>query len=227
MGIIYSYKNKVNNKRYIGQTVNPIHRQIQHKSVAFNELDASYDTPFHRAIRKYGWDSFEYEELAQNDNIDELNELEIYYIQLYNSQIPNGYNIEAGGKNAPKPKDAEWRKKLTWAQAKLTEEEVIELRLAYQNHESPTQIYKEKYEDRLHFNSFLNIWTGARYKNIMPEVFSEEKRHTKLNEDTVRNIKQDRRDLNLTYAQLSEKYNISKSTIADIIKERTWKRVTI
>ena len=57
-----------------------------------------------------------------------LNKLEMYYIQKFNSQVPNGYNIEEGGKNCPKPKTKEQKIKLTWAQAKLSEEEIIELR---------------------------------------------------------------------------------------------------
>ena len=106
----------------------------------------------------------------------------------------------------------------------LTEEEVIELRKAYQRKESPTKIYKEKYENIMHYNSFLNIWSGRRYALIMPEVF-EKGRHTKLNAETVKLIRKDREETNLSYDKLAEKYGISKGTIADIIKKRTWKDV--
>jgi hypothetical protein len=54
------------------------------------------------------------------------------------------------------------------------------LRIAYKNGESPSKIYKEKYSERLHYNSFLNIWSGRRYKNIMPD-YIEKGRHTKMN----------------------------------------------
>ena len=123
-----------------------------------------------------------------------------------------------------KPKTIEHRKKEIWAQAKLTEEEVIELRKAYQRKKSPTKIYKEKYENIMHYNSFLNIWSGRRYALIMPEVF-EKGRHTKLNAETVKLIRKDREETNLSYDKLAEKYGISKGTIADIIKKRTWKDV--
>lgn len=226
MGIIYCFTNNVNGKKYIGQSISKGNaRYNNHKSSYKNPDDCEYESPLHRAFRKHGFENFTYEVLAQDvENIDLLNQLEIQYIQQYNCQIPNGYNIESGGKNCAKPKTIEHRKKEIWAQAKLTEEEVIELRKAYQRKESPTKIYKEKYEDIMHYNSFLNIWSGRRYALIMPEVF-EKGRHTKLNAEIVKLIRKDREETNLSYGKLAEKYGISKGTIADIINKRTWKDV--
>lgn len=225
MGIIYCYTNKINQKKYVGQTLNPKQRFSQHKSAAFNPDSKEYNSVLHRAFRKYGYENFTYEILASNLDIEKMNELEKYYINLFNCIVPYGYNVLDGGKNASKPKSEETKYKLMLAHGKLTEEEVIYLRKAYQNHESPTLIYKEKYEGKMHFNSFLNIWCGKKYKSIMPEVFSEEKRHTKLNENIVKQIRKDRENNGLSYDKLAKKYNISKSTIADIIKRRTWKNV--
>lgn len=226
MGIIYCFTNNINGKKYIGQSISKGNaRYNNHKSSYKNPDDCEYESPLHRAFRKHGFENFTYEILAQDiESIDLLNQLEIQYIQQYNCQIPNGYNIEPGGKNCAKPKTIEHRKKEIWAQAKLTEEEVIELRKAYQRKESPTKIYKEKYENIMHYNSFLNIWSGRRYALIMPEVF-EKGRHTKLNAETVKLIRKDREETNLSYDKLAEKYGISKGTIADIIKKRTWKDV--
>lgn len=138
--------------------------------------------------------------------------------------MPNGYNITEGGKNCSVPKTLEQCKKLIWDQAKLAEEEVIELRKAYRDGESPTKIYNKKYKDKLHYNAFLNIWVGARYGLIMPEVF-ETGRHTKLTAEEAKQIRADREQLNLSYQKLAEKYNVSKGTIADIIKHRAWKNI--
>lgn len=112
------------------------------------------------------------------------------------------------------------------AHAQLTEDEVIKLRIAYANHESPTKIFKEQYEGKMHFNSFLNIWTGSRYKTIMPEVFKEKNRHIKLTEEIVRSIRIDRKS-GFTYQQLMDKYSLSKSTIGSICRNETWKYVQI
>lgn len=225
MGIIYAYINKINGKMYIGQTINPEKRYNAHKSNYQNPNNQEYDSLIHRAFRKYGFENFEYKILAKNiEDIEMLNKLEIFFIQNYNTQVPNGYNVESGGKNCNRPKTLEHRKKEIWGQAKLTEEEVIELRKAYQNKKSPTEIYNQKYKERLHYNSFLNIWTGRRYGLIMPEVF-EKGRHTKLTAEIVKKIREDKENNKLSYTKLAEKYHISKSTIADIINKRTWKNV--
>ena len=76
MGIIYCYTNLINGKKYIGQTINPSQRYSAHKSTHLNEKDPEYDSLFHRALRKYGWDNFKYEVLNETDDINLLNELE-------------------------------------------------------------------------------------------------------------------------------------------------------
>ena len=185
MGIIYCYTNRINGKKYVGQTINPEQRYNAHKSNYQNPNNTEYNSLIHKAFRKYGFDNFTYEILVKDiDDINILNELEIYYIKKFNCQTPNGYNVEAGGKNCAKPKTLEHRKKEIWGQAKLTEEEVIELRKAYRDKKSPTEIYKKKYANKMHYNSFLNIWSGKRYALIMPEVF-QNGRHTKLNAEIV------------------------------------------
>lgn len=225
MAVIYCYTNLINGKKYIGQTINEKLRFNVHKSAFKKECNLEYNSPLHKAMRKYGYENFNYtilqDELPNNPEV--LKKLENYYIELYNTKVPNGYNINSGMVNLNHAKQVSNKIKndRTWDQAKLTEQEVIELRKAYQNGESPSQIYQNKYKNILHYNSFLNIWSGKRYKNIMPEVFKN-KSHTKLNNEIVKKIREDRNKNQLSYQELSKKYNISKPTIADIIKKRTW-----
>lgn len=227
LGIIYCYTNLINSKKYIGQTINPQQRFNAHNSAAFNEKSPEYDSCFHRALRKYGVENFKYEIIDTADTYEELNKKEIYYIQKFNTLVPNGYNVIDGGNNALRPHSEETKRKLMISHAQLSEDEVIQLRIAYQNHESPTKIFNEKYKGKMHYNSFLNIWTGARYKTIMPEVFKEKYRHTKLNEDIVKQIRIDREKNKMTYQAIADKYQINVSTITDICKYRTWKYVQI
>ena len=221
MGIIYSYKNKTNGKRYIGQTINPQQRKSAHIS------DSTHiDTKFYRAVRKYGWNNFEYEILAESEDRNELDKLEVDFIKSFNS-IENGYNIRSGGEHPTMGEET--KKKLQQANAfqnaELSEKEIIELRIAYLNYDSPSQIYNEKYKDRLHFNSFLNIWTGARYAYVMPEVFEQRQGRRKYSEEVVKEIRRVREEEKLSYDKLAKIFGIPKPTIADIVKYRTWKNV--
>lgn len=53
---------------------------------------------FHRALNKYGFNNFKWEIIDQATSVEELNQKEIYYIQLYDSTNRiNGYNRKLGG----------------------------------------------------------------------------------------------------------------------------------
>lgn len=92
--IIYMATNRVNGKEYVGQTVDslPSRRQSHIHSIFNNNY-------FHNAIRKYGIDNFDWEILHDDiSNMNDLNKLEIYYIELYDT-FNNGYNLDLGGRN--------------------------------------------------------------------------------------------------------------------------------
>jgi group I intron endonuclease len=79
--------NKINNKVYVGQTVQPINiRMRNHKN---------RNTLIGNAIAKYGIDNF----IISENEVPEymLDNLESNLIKLYNSISPNGYNLESGG----------------------------------------------------------------------------------------------------------------------------------
>ena len=100
--IVYNLLDK--SKVYIGQTRTSLKKRwTQHKSSAKHAKDNKI--VFYNAINKYGEDNFIIEELEKvesdsKDNlVDVLNDLEIYYIDKYNSLVPNGYNLTKGGGN--------------------------------------------------------------------------------------------------------------------------------
>lgn len=91
--IIYKATNILNNKCYIGQTINSFRQRIYcHKHNS--KKPKLY---FHRAIRKYGFDNFTWEILCECDSKEELDEMEFHYIKQYHSlSTDNGYNITQG-----------------------------------------------------------------------------------------------------------------------------------
>lgn len=92
--LIYRITNKINNKIYIGQTTQGLQvRWARHVISARNKAD---NYVFHNAINKYGPENF-ITEVLEYCTPEELNEREKYYIELYNSLVPNGYNIRLGG----------------------------------------------------------------------------------------------------------------------------------
>lgn len=99
-GIIYIITNSINDKVYIGQTIQTLQERWQgHCRKAYSTNEANMHIK--RAIFKYGKDNFAIKEL-ERCSIETLDEREIYYINLYNS-YQNGYNNTLGGKSGTKP----------------------------------------------------------------------------------------------------------------------------
>ena len=92
---IYIIKNDINNKVYIGQSINIYKRIQEHFWKAECLKDISYNSALHSAIRKYGKEHFYYEVLEECDEKN-INKREQYYIKFFNA-IENGYNITYGG----------------------------------------------------------------------------------------------------------------------------------
>lgn len=93
---IYKIENKINGKCYIGQSVNILRRWRTHKTIANNENHKYKDHPLYRAIHYYKIENFDFS-ILEECLCKELDEKEKYYIQKYNSFIPNGYNLNMGG----------------------------------------------------------------------------------------------------------------------------------
>jgi group I intron endonuclease len=104
-GDIYLITNKVNGKRYVGQTLSYYSNNLlngtqnrwkKHVNNTKNKIDSC--PILEKAIRKYGKDNFSVETLLTCD-IDMLNDFEGRMIMIYGTLVPNGYNILNEGKN--------------------------------------------------------------------------------------------------------------------------------
>lgn len=84
--IIYKTINLINNKIYVGQDTRNNPKYLGSGNLLKN------------AIKKYGIENFKKEILEDDiDDINILNEKEIYWIKKLNSKRPNGYNLTDGG----------------------------------------------------------------------------------------------------------------------------------
>lgn len=90
---IYKITNIVNQKCYIGQSIDIQARWTKHLSVYNKQSTPDYE--LYRAMNKYGISNFTFEIVEECDK-QSLNEREIYWIQYYDS-FNNGYNMTIGG----------------------------------------------------------------------------------------------------------------------------------
>lgn len=101
MGLIYLITNKVNDKRYVGQTCRLWPKR---KKEHINSPDNS--SIIDRAIQKYGSDNFIFEIIDETDNQKNLNLFEKFWIRRYKTFVSqHGYNIRDGGSNGNHSKE--------------------------------------------------------------------------------------------------------------------------
>ena len=99
---IYCYTNKINQKKYIGQTNNLERRKKQHIQDSIHQHSGhenAYEQPIHQAIRKYGIDNFNIDilEIIDTEDWSIVNQKESEWIKKENTLAPNGYNLKAEG----------------------------------------------------------------------------------------------------------------------------------
>ena len=143
---------------YVGKSNNIQRRFKEHQTKTYEQSRI----PFDYIIKEKGINAFTYE-ILEECSIEELSEKEKYWTdKLEATKSGNVFDGGLGdvvGSNNPK--------------AKLTEEDVINIRLAYANHKKQKEVY-EDYKSIISFGYFQNLWQGRSWSHIMPEVFTEE-----------------------------------------------------
>ena len=89
---VYLITNTINGKRYVGQTTKSLESRFRHHTKYGN------CRALRGAIKKYGKENFIIEAVCEPPTIELMNELEAECIRLYNSLVPNGYNLTEGGR---------------------------------------------------------------------------------------------------------------------------------
>jgi hypothetical protein len=103
MRIIYKFINRINGKQYIGKTIGSVEKRKQRH---MEDVNNGSDCIFHRAIRKYGIDNFDfkiydYTGLVTEKELLEIEQDEILRFRTYvNFEDSNGYNMTLGGEGS-------------------------------------------------------------------------------------------------------------------------------
>lgn len=158
---IYKITNKLNGKIYVGQS-NNIERRFQEHCSPSRYLSSNIPVDF--AIHKYGKENFTLDVLEEC-SLPLLNERETYWIKQLDA-IKKGYNCNEGGQLAVQGEQN--------PNAKLTREDVVEIRKEYAKKEKSQREVFNKYKDKITWNSFRSLWQGTSWTDVMPEVFTEE-----------------------------------------------------
>lgn len=193
---IYVITNLITGLQYVGQSQNAIDRFKAHKLAADNTL-------FHQAIKEYGIDNFSLEILEEQ--IENFNEKERYWIEKLNTLYPNGYNMVEGGGGYPHLKG-----ELCY-QAKLSEKELIKIKDLLMN----TKISEK--DIGLQFNVTQEIISNINcgktyYHNDWNYPLRSNEERLKI----INNIKQELKNSLLPLQKIAEKYQVSKALVNSI-----------
>jgi len=90
--IVYLITNKTNGKRYVGQT-----RKTLSQRLKAHQYASSQCRYLKAAFLKYGSHNFEAKVLSKCSSQKEMDHRESYYIRLFNTAAPTGYNLRIGG----------------------------------------------------------------------------------------------------------------------------------
>lgn len=204
---IYKITNKINNKIYIGQSINPEERFKQHC-----EKREKYKSLINQAIQKYGKENFEFEILGL---YKDYNEKEIYFIDYYNSKAPNGYNIANGGENPPICKGE------NNPSVKLTNEIVWKVQLELLDESILRKDIIKKYnltEDEMRHIIAGDCWKRKEF------TYPLRRQEKDINEDKVTIIIDLLLNSSLTQKEIAEKVGWSRSAITMINNGQNHKR---
>lgn len=154
--VIYRFKNKVNGKVYIGQTVKPFRKRVIQHMTNSRPTTKVHKTYFHNALNKYGFEMFDVSIIERCATQEELNERERYWIAYYKATDKNyGYNVDSGGQlgKTTKPLSPEHKQKLLDANLGKHRSDELKERLR--------QVHKEMWNDpkyrKMHLGNILKV----------------------------------------------------------------------
>lgn len=96
MGYIYLITNKVNGKRYVGQTVCA---DIEARWCHHRRNDNTIGRYLKHAYTKHGIENFRFQVICVCFDED-ADRFEAEYIKKFNTLVPNGYNLKEGGRTS-------------------------------------------------------------------------------------------------------------------------------
>lgn len=208
---IYIIKNKINDKCYIGQSVDYLTRFRKHCEEA-KRNNYTYKSYLYNAMNELGIENF-YVELLESQ-IEDYNEKEEHYIKKYNTLRPNGYNLAKGGDWYPHLEGIEHHS------AKITSQEMLDS--IYEEILNTNYTLSEiAQHHKVNFDTIQRINAGKAYKS---NNFSYPLRECVLTKEKLDRLTYDLKYSNYSHQELSDIYEISLSQINNINQGKSWYR---
>lgn len=95
MYTVYLITNTVNQMKYVGVTSTDA--SVRYRQHLYNSASSNSQAPIHIAIREFGADAFSLSILETDIDEEDARSRELYYIDLYDSKEPHGYNTYRAG----------------------------------------------------------------------------------------------------------------------------------
>lgn len=222
---IYSITNTCTGDMYIGQTVVSFEeRWNQHKRELRNNKHEN--SMLQRAFNKYGEEAFIYRILHLCDELDDVNELEKYYIKKYDT-YNNGYNLTLGGEGYLIKSDevmSEIRRKIKEKvrdKSKFTLKQIENVKIMLSKPSELKQSSKIEYiSEKTGVNksviySILKMGSWVDVREDLNEQIVLENEKNKL----VKFVVDDFLEKELTINEISQKYELTAETVRTYLKK--------
>ena len=208
---IYVIKNCLNNKVYVGQSVDYKTRFRKHKEEA-RRNNYSYKSELYDAMNELGSENF-YVEVIEH-SVKNPDEREEFWIKKLNALYPNGYNLSTGGTRYPNLKGT-----LNYRAAIKDEKVLDSIYDMLENSDlSLTQISKKS---KVSFSVVQRINAGTVYAR---KGYSYPIRHFELTKEKLDRLTYDLKYTNIPYKNLAELYGISHEQVKTINYGLSWHR---
>jgi group I intron endonuclease len=203
--VIYCITNKLNKKKYVGQSIDYKKRWKDHISDAKRSKKGRGRSAIQNAIFKYGKENFTFKVIEECNDTNDLNDREEFYIAYLNTLAPNGYNLKTGGV-APSPSQ-ETRDKIS------------------KTLKTTSSLIGKKGKDH---PSFGRIPTAKQREKVSKANSGDNAsvKVRKINSKIARKIYLDYLDHKLDATKLGSKYGLKQGAILNILNKKCWKDAT-
>jgi group I intron endonuclease len=192
---IYQIINLINNKKYIGSSINIKRRKYEHYYKLNNNIHDNKH--LQNAWNKYGIESFKFEVIEFLDNEEKLLDKEQFYIDLYKTNNTlNGYNIRPNASS-----------NLGFHHSEETKQKFVNNSLGKQNN------FYGKHHSEYTKSILSNLLCGEKNANA------------KLTEDNVLSIYKLLEDKELKMVEIANIFKVEPHTITQIKNGVIWKHL--